>query len=172
MPKLDSSMAACTALMVLASLAFALSFGEGTAALATGQHQPSLATAAIAAAAPPPAATVAAMATPNAIPATPSPAIAPMPTSTSAPAASPPPPQPPAAMTAPPPAPVIAVVETAGLNLRVGPGPDFPIVAVLTRGDRLALTGVQHFAGSYRWIEVLAGDERHGWVFGEGIGLP
>jgi uncharacterized protein YraI len=64
------------------------------------------------------------------------------------------------------------VVAVEGLNLREGPGLDFPIITVLGQGDVLPLTGEQRLVGTIRWVELIAADGQQGWVFGGAIEMP
>jgi uncharacterized protein YgiM (DUF1202 family) len=188
MPKLESSIAACLTLMVLASLAFALSFREGAAAPATDQWPTPPAIVATSTTIPSPTATAVVDVAPSAAPSELSPAIptatALAPSPTAVPVASPSPepsPQPspvvmpeatpsPAATQSP--APPTAVVAVEWLNLREEPGTEYPVVTALGQGDVLVLTGEQRLVGTNRWVEVIAADGKRGWVIGGAIEMP
>jgi uncharacterized protein YraI len=58
------------------------------------------------------------------------------------------------------PTPFVAV-QTDSLNVRLGPGTDFPIVGQLGAGGQLALVG-RNEAGD--WLVVCCIDDRPGWV--------
>ena len=68
--------------------------------------------------------------------------------------------------------PGVAVVKPGpaqGLNVRAGPGTDYPVLATLPAGSRLTPVG-RDAAG--RWVEVccVAGDQ-YGWVLAELVEL-
>ncbi|HEX5506652.1 MAG TPA: SH3 domain-containing protein [Thermomicrobiales bacterium] len=98
--------------------------------------------------------TCAAPATP-ATPATPRPA---------SPTAAPTPPSPPATPAPTPAAGAYQVKEPDNVNLRGGPGTDYPIVGLLTPGTRLAATGETREAGGELWGHFHLADGRDGWV--------
>lgn len=52
-------------------------------------------------------------------------------------------------------------VQTDSLNVRLGPGTDFPIVGQINAGDQLALLGRNEAAD---WLVVCCVDEKPGWV--------
>lgn len=52
---------------------------------------------------------------------------------------------------------------TSGLNLRAGPGPEYPVVAVLQPGVTVDVIGC---LDGYGWCDVTIGDSR-GWVSGQ-----
>jgi hypothetical protein len=54
-------------------------------------------------------------------------------------------------------------VKSDSLNLRAGPGTDQPVLAVLAKGDAVALLDDNQLVGDTTWIKVRAGD-REGWV--------
>ncbi|HEY8597103.1 MAG TPA: SH3 domain-containing protein [Thermomicrobiales bacterium] len=68
------------------------------------------------------------------------------------------------------PAGVLATVGVPMLNLRTGPGLDFPIIASLPRGTVIALLGGREVADAYFWVEVAV-DGRRGWLLGEPVGV-
>jgi hypothetical protein len=68
------------------------------------------------------------------------------------------------------PAGVLATVGVPILNLRTGPGLDFPIIASLPGGTAVALLGGREFADAYAWVEVAV-DGRRGWLLGEPVGV-
>jgi hypothetical protein len=65
---------------------------------------------------------------------------------------------------------VLATVGVPVLNLRTGPGLNFPIIATLPRGTAVALLGGREFADAYVWVEVTV-DGRRGWLLGEPVGV-
>jgi hypothetical protein len=65
--------------------------------------------------------------------------------------------------------PLAAEVIVPKLNVRLGPGTDYPVLAVLDEGDLLTLTG-QTEAGD--WWQVCCIDGEPGWAFGETLLLP
>lgn len=96
--------------------------------------------------------------TPNVVPPTDTPLPPPTPTAS-------PTPKPPTATPAPTdtPAPTqpMAVAANQGLNVRGGPGTDYPIVGKLARGDRAEISG-RNADGS--WWQVVLADKTQGWV--------
>ncbi len=54
-----------------------------------------------------------------------------------------------------------AVVRTGELNLRIGPGYDYPVVDVLAQGDELDVIAVNW---DDSWLEVTTSTGRQGWV--------
>jgi uncharacterized protein YgiM (DUF1202 family) len=56
-----------------------------------------------------------------------------------------------------------AVVRILGLNLRDGPGTDYPILDDLQQGDVLEVTGQ---FGECAWLQVITPDGSKGWVSG------
>ena len=54
-----------------------------------------------------------------------------------------------------------AIVRTAELNLRTGPGYDYPVVEVLVNGDELDVIAVNW---DDSWLEVITKTGQHGWV--------
>lgn len=54
-------------------------------------------------------------------------------------------------------------VKSDSLNLRAGPGPSRAVLAVLARGDAVALLGGREVVQNVEWVQVRAG-EREGWV--------
>lgn len=59
-----------------------------------------------------------------------------------------------------------ARIHSGGLNLRAGPGPEFPVIETLTRGNYLLVVG------QYRecaWLKVIAPDGQKGWVTGDPV---
>jgi hypothetical protein len=100
---------------------------------------------------------------------TPSVTASPSPTVTPTPVTAPP--QPTAVATATP-TPGVAVVKPGpaqGLNVRAGPGTDYPVLATLRAGSRLTLVG-RNAEG--QWVQVccVAGD-KPGWVLAELVDL-
>jgi WD40 repeat protein len=61
-----------------------------------------------------------------------------------------------------------ATVNTAALNVRQGPGTDYPVLAVVNAGDALAVTGRDAAA---TWYQVSLADGRQGWVSGSLVTL-
>lgn len=57
----------------------------------------------------------------------------------------------------------IAVVKSAGLNLREGPGTDFSSIELLTTSNTLLVIGQ---SGICNWLKVIAPSGRKGWVSG------
>jgi hypothetical protein len=108
---------------------------------------------------PSPTATTAPSATPTAVPTfTPTSTI--LPTWTPLPTAAP-------VETAVPP--LLAEIIVPKLNVRLGPGTDYPILATLDGGEVLTLVG-QTKAGD--WWQICCIDGEPGWVFGETLLLP
>jgi len=67
----------------------------------------------------------------------------------------------------PPPSPTTppdVTVKLDGLNLRDGPGTEFPSLQVLQQGDSLSILGKY---GDCAWLNVIAPGGRGGWVSGE-----
>ena len=52
------------------------------------------------------------------------------------------------------------------VNLRAGPAPDYPVVAVLGGGQPLDVMGC---TGGYSWCDVVLPDGLRGWVFSQGL---
>ncbi|HEY8597356.1 MAG TPA: SH3 domain-containing protein [Thermomicrobiales bacterium] len=65
---------------------------------------------------------------------------------------------------------VLATVGVPMLNLRTGPGLDFPIIASLPRGTAITVLDGREVADSYFWVEVVV-DGRRGWLLGEPVGV-
>ncbi|MBO9343430.1 MAG: SH3 domain-containing protein [Roseiflexus sp.] len=65
---------------------------------------------------------------------------------------------------APTAAPQIWSVAVERLNLRAGPGIDYPVVTTLKRGDDVIDLGETAGSGEDRWVRVRAGTQE-GWVF-------
>lgn len=61
-----------------------------------------------------------------------------------------------------------AVVETAELNMRTGPGYDYPVLELLVRGDELDVVATNW---DDEWIEVRASTGVQGWVVTELVEL-
>ncbi len=57
-----------------------------------------------------------------------------------------------------------AEVIVAALNVRQGPGVDYPIVAVAYAGDVFDVVGVNALGD---WLKVAAGDDNLGWISGQ-----
>jgi tetratricopeptide (TPR) repeat protein len=74
----------------------------------------------------------------------------------------------PAASLAPQPTPSV-LVEIPTLNVRLGPGTDYPMVGQAQGGDRLALVG-RNEAGD--WLVICCIDERPGWIAARLVTLP
>lgn len=56
-------------------------------------------------------------------------------------------------------------IVSAGLNVRSGPGADYPIVATLLKGYTVSVTSVDPTTG---WLQVpLPGSEQDGWISGD-----
>jgi uncharacterized protein YraI len=53
-------------------------------------------------------------------------------------------------------------------NLRAGPGPDYPVVAILLAGVPVTVQGC---LSDYRWCDVMAGTNR-GWIYAANIVYP
>lgn len=77
----------------------------------------------------------------------------------------PPTPEPPTATPAPTDTPATAqpmvVAANQGLNVRGGPGTDYPVVGQLARGDRAAIIGRN---ADNSWWQVALADKTQGWV--------
>lgn len=58
---------------------------------------------------------------------------------------------------------------SALLNLRAGPSPDFPVVAVLQPGVALAVQGC---TTGYSWCDVVVDGSVRGWVFAQYLTYP
>lgn len=58
---------------------------------------------------------------------------------------------------------------SALLNLRAGPSPDFPVVAVLQPGVALAVQGC---TTGYSWCDVVVDGNVRGWVFAQYLTYP
>ncbi|HET8627122.1 MAG TPA: SH3 domain-containing protein [Thermomicrobiales bacterium] len=56
------------------------------------------------------------------------------------------------------------VKEPDNVNLRGGPGTDYPVVGLLTPGTRLEATGETEEVGGERWGHFRLADGRDGWV--------
>jgi uncharacterized protein YgiM (DUF1202 family) len=54
-------------------------------------------------------------------------------------------------------------VKSDSLNLRAGPGTDQAVLAVLAKGDAVALLDDSQLVGETTWVKVRAG-AREGWV--------
>jgi len=61
-----------------------------------------------------------------------------------------------------------AIVDTAALNVRSGPGTGFAVIDVVHSGDSLPVTGQNSSAG---WYQVSLADGRTGWVSGALVSL-
>ncbi len=57
----------------------------------------------------------------------------------------------------------VAIVKSAGLNLREGPGTDFLSIELLTTSNTLLVIGQ---SGICNWLKVIAPSGRKGWVSG------
>lgn len=55
-------------------------------------------------------------------------------------------------------------VAVERLNLRTGPGADYPVLTILSRGDKVEYLGKTAGSGADVWIRVRAGTQE-GWVF-------
>jgi hypothetical protein len=97
----------------------------------------------------------------------PSPTVAPSPTTVPpSPTPTPPPPTPTSNPTVPPsptatPEGSLAIVKSANLNVRAGPGTGHAVVATAKQSDRLPVTG-RNADGS--WLEVTLPRGRSGWI--------
>lgn len=58
---------------------------------------------------------------------------------------------------------------SALLNLRAGPSPDFPVVAVLQPGVAVAVQGC---VTGYSWCDVVVDSNVRGWVFAQYLNYP
>ena len=66
----------------------------------------------------------------------------------------------------------LATVGVPALNLRTGPGVQFPALATIPRGAVVALTGGRAVSGDgYFWVEVIAPGGARGWLLGEPVGV-
>jgi hypothetical protein len=65
---------------------------------------------------------------------------------------------------APPSAPQMVQVVAERLNLRAGPGTNYPVLATLRRGDEVEPLGETTGSGADVWIRVRSGTQE-GWVF-------
>ncbi len=74
----------------------------------------------------------------------------------------------PAATPTPPPGSVPATVQAQGINVRAGPGTDFPIVGGLSQGAQVTVLG-QNQAGD--WLQIQLPDGGQGWVFAPLVAL-
>ncbi len=70
-------------------------------------------------------------------------------------------PPPPAPEPVPPATGAVAIVNTGALNVRSGPGPTYPSVAVVTSGQQLLLIGRN---ASATWVKVQLPNGVQGWV--------
>jgi uncharacterized protein YraI len=57
----------------------------------------------------------------------------------------------------------VAAITTADLNLRAGPGPQFPIVAVIPTDGRVTLFGC---VAELNWCDIALEDGKRGWAYG------
>lgn len=68
------------------------------------------------------------------------------------------------ATVAPPSALPVMQVAAGRLNLRAGPGTDYPVLTTLSRGDEVEYLGETAGSGENVWMRVRAGTQE-GWVF-------
>jgi hypothetical protein len=61
----------------------------------------------------------------------------------------------------------VGVVEVDLLNIREGPGTNFPIVASLARGEKFYILGEVVNSAGNRWLLVSASTDIFGWVTGD-----
>lgn len=62
------------------------------------------------------------------------------------------------------PAPPQAQVIVSALNIRQGPGPDYPVIGVARSGDLLDVTGINNGGD---WLQVVTKDGGYGWISGQ-----
>ena len=61
----------------------------------------------------------------------------------------------------------VGVVEVDLLNIREGPGTNFPILASLARGEKFYILGEVVNSAGNRWLLVSASTDSFGWVTGD-----
>ena len=61
----------------------------------------------------------------------------------------------------------VGVVEVDLLNIREGPGTNFPIVASLARGEKFYILGEAVNSAGNMWLLVSASTDTFGWVTGD-----
>ena len=61
----------------------------------------------------------------------------------------------------------VGVVEVDLLNIREGPGTNFPILASLARGEKFYILGEVVNSAGNRWLLVSASTDTFGWVTGD-----
>ena len=59
-----------------------------------------------------------------------------------------------------------AVVASEKLNLRTGPGTNYPITSTYSKGEALKVTGKTQ---NNEWVKVIASNSREGWMFVENL---
>jgi len=111
--------------------------------------------------------------TPTAVPATPTPTPSPLPTNTSLPpTVTPTPTTAPSPSPTPVPEPAIRVNDelTAGVNVRRGPGTNYPVLAQFEPGQTAPVLG-QNENRDWWQIELAPASEDTGWIFGDLVQL-
>ena len=63
-----------------------------------------------------------------------------------------------------------ALVDTARLYLRAGPGTEYTVVDILTASTPVAVVGGPEASGGYHWYRIEV-DARAGWVIGEALAM-
>lgn len=59
-----------------------------------------------------------------------------------------------------------AAVTSENLNLRTGPGTNYPVINTYSRGETLKVNGKTQ---NNEWVNVTASDDRQGWMFTENL---
>lgn len=62
-----------------------------------------------------------------------------------------------------------AVVDTASLNCRSGPGLSNGVLYILSSGEKVTILDGPQAADGYHWFKVKTADGEIGWVIGEGL---
>jgi len=55
----------------------------------------------------------------------------------------------------------VAIVNSTGIPLREGPGPKYPLLDQMEKGDELAVIGR---SGNCDWLKVVTSDQKTGWI--------